>query len=55
MYRRHLLAAAASLVAVPTLRAQSGPWPSQPIKLMIGFPPGGPTDITMRALSARRW
>ena len=51
MYRRHLLAAAASLVAVPTLRAQSGPWPSQPIKLMIGFPPGGPTDITMRALA----
>jgi tripartite-type tricarboxylate transporter receptor subunit TctC len=51
MYRRHLLAAAASLVAVPTLRAQSGPWPNQPVKLMIGFPPGGPTDITMRALA----
>ncbi|HVK33053.1 MAG TPA: tripartite tricarboxylate transporter substrate binding protein [Burkholderiaceae bacterium] len=51
MYRRHLIAAAASLAAAPTLRAQSGPWPNQPVKLMIGFPPGGPTDITMRALA----
>jgi tripartite-type tricarboxylate transporter receptor subunit TctC len=51
MHRRHLLAAAASLAAVPALRAQSGPWPNQPIKLMIGFPPGGPTDITMRVLA----
>jgi hypothetical protein len=34
MHRRHLLAAAASLAAVPAaLRAQSGPWPHQPIKL----------------------
>jgi tripartite-type tricarboxylate transporter receptor subunit TctC len=51
MHRRHLLAAAASLAAVPALRAQSGPWPNQPIKLLIGFPPGGPTDITMRVLA----
>lgn len=51
MHRRHLLAAAASLAAVPALRAQSGPWPQQPIKLMIAFPPGGPTDITMRVLA----
>jgi tripartite-type tricarboxylate transporter receptor subunit TctC len=52
MHRRHLLAAAASLAAVPAaLRAQSGPWPHQPIKLLIGFPPGGPTDITMRVLA----
>lgn len=51
MHRRHLLAAAASLAAAPALRAQSGPWPQQPIKLMIAFPPGGPTDITMRVLA----
>lgn len=39
---------AAALVA-PALRAQT--WPAQPIKLMIAFPPGGPTDITMRVLA----
>lgn len=51
MQRRHLLAAAASLVAAPALRAQAAPWPSQPVRLLIGFPPGGPTDITMRVLA----
>lgn len=51
MHRRHVLAAAASLAAVPALRAQGAPWPTQPVKLMIGFPPGGPTDITFRALA----
>ena len=49
MQRRHLLAAAASApFASP---AQSGPWPSQPVKLLIAFPAGGPTDITMRVLA----
>ena len=41
--------AAAASLAVPALRAQS--WPSQPIRLMIAFPAGGPTDITMRVLA----
>jgi tripartite-type tricarboxylate transporter receptor subunit TctC len=50
MHRRHLLAAATSLIAAPALRAQSA-WPSQPVKLMIAFPAGGPTDITMRVLA----
>jgi tripartite-type tricarboxylate transporter receptor subunit TctC len=49
MQRRHLLAAAAAApFASP---AQSGPWPSQPVKLLIAFPAGGPTDITMRVLA----
>jgi tripartite-type tricarboxylate transporter receptor subunit TctC len=44
------LAAAAAPVAW-TAGAQTAAWPSQPIKLMIAFPPGGPTDITMRVLA----
>ena len=55
MQRRHFLAAAAAPFAV---QAQLAPapasvptWPSQPVKLMIAFPAGGPTDITMRVLA----
>lgn len=53
LHRRHLLAAAAGLAATPfsaALRAQ-GAWPTQPVKLIIAFPAGGPTDITMRVLA----
>ncbi len=50
MHRRHALAATASLIAAPALRAQPT-WPTQPVKLMIAFPAGGPTDITMRVLA----
>ena len=57
MQRRHLLQTAAALAA-PALapagllgqaRAQS--FPVRPIKLVIAFPAGGPTDITMRSLA----
>jgi tripartite-type tricarboxylate transporter receptor subunit TctC len=41
----------ASLWNTRSAWAQAPVWPSQPIKLMIAFPPGGPTDITMRALA----
>ena len=51
MQRRHFLAAAAAATTALRAAAQSGPWPSQPVKLMIAFPPGGPTDITMRVLA----
>jgi len=51
MHRRHILAASAALVAAPALRAQQPAWPTQPVKLLIAFPAGGPTDITMRVLA----
>lgn len=51
MQRRQVLqAAAASLVASP-FAASAQAFPSRPIKLMIGFSAGGPTDITMRQLA----
>jgi tripartite-type tricarboxylate transporter receptor subunit TctC len=52
MHRRHLLqAAAAAAVAGPAALRAQGAWPQQPVRLLIAFPAGGPTDITMRALA----
>ena len=48
MHRRHFLAAAAAL---PLASRAQAPWPSQPVKLLIAFPAGGPTDLTMRVLA----
>jgi tripartite-type tricarboxylate transporter receptor subunit TctC len=46
MHRRSLLAAAAILSAT-SLRAQPA-WPNQPIRLIVPFAAGGPTDIPAR-------
>jgi len=48
MQRRHFLAAAAAL---PLVSHAQTTWPSQPVKLLIAFPAGGPTDLTMRVLA----
>ena len=54
MQRRHLLQSAAAL-ALPALSAlglaQAQSFPVRPIKLIVAFPAGGPTDITMRSLA----
>src|SRR5712691_5541649 len=45
-----LLAGAMALQSAPAL-AQS--WPSRPVRVMVGFAPGGPNDIIARAYGAR--
>jgi tripartite-type tricarboxylate transporter receptor subunit TctC len=47
LIRRHLLAAALALLASAPLLAQTN-WPSKPIRVVLPFPPGGPSDIVMR-------
>jgi tripartite-type tricarboxylate transporter receptor subunit TctC len=48
-----VLACAAFAMAVPlAARAQSSDYPSKPITLVVGYPPGGSTDLTARTLAA---
>ncbi len=49
--RRHLLLAPAALFAAPAL-AQPG-FPSRPIRLIVAFPAGGPTDVLARVIGER--
>ena len=51
MKRRHLVQLAAASLAAPALTARAQAFPTKPIKLIIAFPAGGPTDITMRSLA----
>ena len=44
--------AATTLLGLPALRAQPA-WPSAPVKIVVGFPPGGGTDALARVLSAK--
>lgn len=41
----------AAALAAPAFTAQAQAFPSKPIRLLVAFPAGGPTDITMRVLA----
>ena len=54
--RRQLLAAggAAAMAAIAGMaHAQAPAWPDKPIKMVVAFPPGGPTDTAARIISQR--
>ena len=58
MLRRHLVAAAAALAALPFATTAQTAWPSRPVKIVVPAPAGSSLDIIVRAMSDKlgaRW
>lgn len=50
---RRLLLSAAALAALPGFSAQAQSWPARPVRVVLPYPPGGPTDVLVRIVAAR--
>ncbi len=48
-----LQAVCAGILATSVLPALAQTWPVKPVKVIVGYPPGGPTDLTARTVSAK--
>lgn len=53
MKRRTFVQAAASSVVAGRAASAQAAWPTRPVSLMVGYPPGGSTDIVARGVAER--
>src|SRR3954468_1411802 len=51
--RRHFLSTSAGMVAAPAVVSAQGEWPNRQIRVVVPYPPGGPSDITTRLVMER--
>ncbi|KQT09347.1 Bug family tripartite tricarboxylate transporter substrate binding protein [Ramlibacter sp. Leaf400] len=51
MQRRDFLLTSAAGLVPGAAFAQQAPWPSRPVRVLIGYPPGGSTDVAGRLLA----
>src|ERR1700719_737888 len=49
--RKHLALAFLFLAATGTAAAAADTWPERPVKVIVGFAPGGPTDLVARLIA----
>lgn len=49
--RRRTAAALLAALLLPAAGSAQPPWPSKPIRILVGSPPGGPSDITTRVFA----
>ena len=53
MKLRHVIAALAAALFLPSVLAQSQDYPNKPIRVVVPFPAGGTTDIITRAVAQK--
>lgn len=53
MIGRRGVMAGAALAAMPGAARAQGSWPDRPFRFLVGYPPGGPSDVFARLIAAQ--